>query len=180
MQQPATVVNSSPQNAALIHLRAVNATGRTARELGKEIGMDYSTITRWIKGEREPTGKGLRRLLEWAAKEAAKPFPLAAEQPISAEEAIELAHRQTAHNLVRLSQIQGYARSVLDMMQAITEQQRAVVDGLSPWLDVEAIVESERIRSELNQTSTKEEQAKFKAETTPPAPAKPRRKAKDR
>lgn len=171
MHQPVMVVNTSPQTAALIHLRRLNELGRTARQLGAEIGMEHSTVSRWIRGERVPTGKGLQKLLEWSAKNGGQPVPIPEGMPATTFDAIALAKAETAVALAELERVHAYAKTVHQMLQNLTDTQKVLLDKLAPWVGDD--LETMRLRSELDAVSQR-------AETTPPASATPRRKAKGR
>lgn len=56
---------------ALTRLRSAAEAGKTARVLGKEIGVDHTTVARWIAGTRSPKGDNLRLLIEWADRDRA-------------------------------------------------------------------------------------------------------------
>lgn len=135
--------------------------------------MAPSTVFRWLQGDRAPTGKGLRRLLEWAERLDGKATrgDVLSEGLADMDQLIALAQRETAGNMVRLSRIHGYAEAVLEMLEGVTERQRRVVNSLATWAEVEEDVEVRRLRAELDATSER-------PEATPPAPAAPRRKAR--
>jgi transcriptional regulator with XRE-family HTH domain len=173
-------MNKTEQDRALSLLREQNARGVTTRQLGAQIGMAPSTVSRWLQGDRGPTGKGLNRLLAWAERSMQSDQRHPAPPPSHVAELMAIAQRETAGNLVRLSRIHGYAEAVLEMLESVTERQRRVVGSLAPWAGVEEDAEVKRLRAELDATSEQAEQATFDAETTPPASAAPRRKAKGR
>jgi transcriptional regulator with XRE-family HTH domain len=67
MHQDAPPVNRQLP-AALALLRERVSAGLTYRDLGAAIGVDHTTVGRWLAAEREPEGKSVRLLLEWYAK----------------------------------------------------------------------------------------------------------------
>ena len=81
MQQMAPDVNTSDRiERAMARLRAESQYGKTLRELAGSMGVDHTTVGRWIHGEREPTGKKLQSLLAWSERfqEAPKPTGMSA------------------------------------------------------------------------------------------------------
>ena len=141
--------------------------------------MDPSTVFRWIQGERAPTGKGLKRLLEWHDRQKpvgspASPSASRVLPDLSTADVAELmdhAQRETATNLIRLSRIQGYAEAVLQMLEGVTDRQRHVVNSLAPWAKAEEDAEIKRMRAELDATAVQDD-------ATPPAAAPPHQKRK--
>lgn len=79
MHQATPSVNSRPQERALSLLREANGRGMTARELGDAIGTDHTTVNRWMRGTRQPTGAKLQLLLEWADRQS-EPAPSSSQE----------------------------------------------------------------------------------------------------
>jgi hypothetical protein len=105
----------------------------SARRVAEKINVPRSALTRWKQGG-VPLGEAREKLLAWA--ESLPPRPAMPAE----DETIALAMEQTGANLVRLAEIRGYARSVLSMMRAVTDEQQRVVDALEPYAAAEGRV----------------------------------------
>lgn len=131
--------------------------------------MDHTTVNRWIRGERVPTGKGLQRLLAWCEKTGGPAAAVASSPKESAAAALALAKEQTAETLAALERVHDYAQTVQAMLQRLADTQRSIVDELAAW--VEDDQRTKEVRAELDATAVT-------PAVTPPAPAAPRRKAR--
>lgn len=109
------------------------------RMVAKEAEIPYSTAAGWKRGAL-PEGKTRTALLRWAESRAHYAVPVPT--PVAV---LETAMAQTQANLVRLSEISGYAKAVLEMMRAVTEGQAKVVASLAPWVEAEEQVRGEPI-----------------------------------
>lgn len=98
MHQDAPPVNRQLVNALAL-LREQAGTGATYRALGAAIGVDHTTVGRWIAGTREPEGERLRLLLDWAATHGA-PRDAGADYWLGVLYACE-AMAETTHRLLR-------------------------------------------------------------------------------
>lgn len=107
------------------------------RRVAKEVGVGHTTAAGW-KGGTVPEGENREKILAWAESVSAAVPPT--------PEVLQRAHESTRRNLVRLSEISGYAKSVLQMMEAVTEAQREVVRGLAPWVVEEEASYSSELR----------------------------------
>lgn len=136
MHQTATSVNTVRLDKALALLRSLSGDGKTARDLGGDICVDHSTVSRWLAGTRTPTGKNRALLLAWYDRTVAD----VREPP--AEVLIE-AVRKTGETLASLSEVKGAADAVLRLIHALAEQQQAVCDSLAPWSRAEGIVRAQ-------------------------------------
>ena len=98
--------------------------------VAKRIGVYPSALSRWKQGD-VPEGEQREKLFTWA--EALPPEPV----PASLDDVIARARLQTEANVIKLGEISGIARTVLTMMEAVTNQQRLVVNSLAPWVEAE-------------------------------------------
>ncbi len=125
------------------------------RHAAKDADVSYSTAAGW-KGGAEPKGATRLALLKWAEKKAAaydraRPAPLQTRDgaPVGVGQIVRDAKAQTDANLIRLSEISGYAKAVLTMMQAVTDAQARVVASLEPYVVAEEQLDIEPLAPEI-------------------------------
>ena len=137
--------------------------------MAARIGVSPATVTRWKSGVT-PEGESVEKLLAWAERlELAPPPP-------SAEDVIARAARQTRRNLVRLSEISGYAKRVLEEMRSVTASQERVVDQLAPYVLIEEEVYGDPVELEDAVEDIKRD-ADAKQVQLPSAPPSQKRKS---
>jgi transcriptional regulator with XRE-family HTH domain len=145
----------------------------TQAELADAVGVSGATMSRWLDAKTPPS-KGLSKLVAWAERytqlvEAPTP-------PLPAEEVIARAAKQTRRNLVRLSEISGYAKRVLEEMRSVTASQERVVDQLAPYVLLEEEVYGDPVElADTIEDITRDAREKQAGETPTPG-ASPRRK----
>ena len=135
-----SVVNSRLQ-AALESLREANASGRVARELAKEVGVEFTTVSRWIAGSRAPTGKSLQRLLAWADRQQMAP-PRQAGAPSAG-----ITYEQ-ALGAFQLGYLMAQAKGVRKHIQFALDAQDQLIQSMQSFsapapLDLEGLDEAE-------------------------------------
>jgi transcriptional regulator with XRE-family HTH domain len=134
--------------------------------LAKRVKVSPATITRW-KGGVCPEGESREKLLAWAEGQGPTTAP--------AEQIIADAARQTRRNLVRLSEISGYAKRVLEEMRSVTASQERVVDQLAPYVLLEEEVYGDPVElADTIEDITRDAREKQAGETPTPG-ASPRR-----
>lgn len=123
--------------------------------VAEDMGVHKSAVSRWKAGD-VPKGKLKTALMEWAEKKAAaydtaRPAPLQTRDgaPVGVGQIVRDAKAQTDANLVRLSEISGYAKAVLTMMQAVTDAQARVVASLEPYVVAEEQLDIEPLAPEI-------------------------------
>jgi len=125
------VHNISRQEASTWDAPAVLALRKTRGEnqqaFAAALVVNRVTVSEWERGAAEvsPLSAGALDTLE---RETHRPpsSPLA--------DTIARARLQTEANVIQLGEISGIARAVLTMLEAVTDQQRLVVNSLSPWV----------------------------------------------
>jgi|GEM_PF-7000303 len=133
--------------------------GRSSQEIVSEaVGVAPSVFSKWKTGTR-PTGKNRQKLLEWAESQ---PVPPVVDVLVTDEQ-------RASNNIVRLSEISGYAKHVLAMMRAVTEQQAEVVQSLAPW-----VLRQERAEMTEADYKAATQRAANAALSPPTAPQSPR------
>jgi hypothetical protein len=112
--------------------------------VAEKIAVPRSALTRWKQGG-VPIGDAREKLLAWAESLPARPVAP------SPEDAVSVAIERTGENLVRLAEIRGYARSVLAMLRAVTDEQQRVVDSLEPYVSAEGRTMASRMTPEARE-----------------------------
>ena len=100
--------------------------GSSQGRIAKEIGVDGSALSRWLREKSEPTGAQRELLIEWATRRQDA-------RHTSPPDARADAEQRTAQTVVRLASIYGFAEAVLRMLQAAAKEQQNVLDTLAPW-----------------------------------------------
>lgn len=108
--------------------------GLTQAALAKRVGVTRQTAINWEKPGARPPG-------EDATPKLKKLFGLMPgdEETAKARSALlKAASERTNENLVKLSEVSGYAKAVLSMLRSVTAEQEKVVASLGPWVDLES------------------------------------------
>jgi transcriptional regulator with XRE-family HTH domain len=111
----------SDVKSALALIRGDVAAGHVLRDVADRIGVAQSTLSRWLAGERDPTGQAKRTLLQWAR---------ARDATLQPPDAVTLAYWA------------GRAEQVAHHLAAVLEEQRqmvAAMRGADRTIDADAV-----------------------------------------
>lgn len=152
-----------------IRQRVAEAVARLGNPaaVAEAYGLPEEAVRRVSKG-KGLRGENYRAFVQAFGLEAAEADPAAV---------VARAAQQTRRNLVRLSEISGYAKRVLEEMRSVTASQERVVEQLAPYVLIEEEVYGDPV--ELADTIadiTRDAQEKQAAQTSP-APRKRTRKS---
>jgi transcriptional regulator with XRE-family HTH domain len=128
------------------------------KDVADILGVSRVTVSRWENAERAPSKSVVRELVMLYISKGATPDPAeaaaaeieiprrTADRPAGTsayatpetikvpQDILRSAMEQTEAHLLRLSEISGYAKHVLEMMQHVTAGQARVVESLAPWV----------------------------------------------
>jgi DNA-binding LacI/PurR family transcriptional regulator len=128
-----------------VQIVLADAAHATLRPVARRIGCSVSTLSGWSQGVNV-SRKYQKDVLRVAHEiQNGMPTPHSSDMDTTTTTAnpldgdvIAVALRETAANIKRLGQIQGYAQAVLEQLEDAAKRQRAVVQMLSPHVDREA------------------------------------------
>jgi hypothetical protein len=146
---------------------------RGQNRVAEELGISSGTITKW-RGKTRPAGKLREKVIAIAEQELANRPP--------APDVLTAAVIATGANAARLAEIRAYAQIVLEQLEEAARRQHQVVASLKPWADAEG---RQMVLRRLAESQDDEQTARERSEldavaTTPPTPAKTRRRASGR
>jgi transcriptional regulator with XRE-family HTH domain len=132
--------------------------GLEQKDVAELMDVSRVTVSRWETGATEVKRSAVRELVMLYMSKGATPDPAeaaaaeieiprrTADRPAGTsayatpetikipQDILRSAMEQTEAHLLRLSEISGYAKHVLEMMQHVTAGQARVVESLAPWV----------------------------------------------
>lgn len=159
------------EQAIQLVLAEAKRTGNNV--VARRLDVANSTVSKW-KGGKRPEGDVRVRVLALAEEILARQAVARPPAP-SAEQVLTEAARQTRRNLVRLSEISGYAKRVLEEMRSVTASQERVVDQLAPYVLIEEEIYGDPVELADAAEDIMRDAAAKQAERQASAPPKPKR-----